>query len=67
MAIKVEITVERIPIVMDILPPYHIIEKISLPSVSVPKGILAGLAAVIYEVKISGIFRHYEFAEKASQ
>ena len=37
MAIKVEITVERIPIVMDILPPYHIIEKISLPSVSVPK------------------------------
>ena len=36
-AIKVEITVANPPIKIEILPPYQIIEKISLPIVSVPK------------------------------
>ena len=35
-AITVEISVESRPIASDILPPYQIIEKISLPIVSVP-------------------------------
>ena len=36
-AIKVEITVANPPIKIEILPPYQIMEKISLPIVSVPK------------------------------
>ena len=36
-AIKVEITVANPPIRIEILPPYQIMEKISLPIVSVPK------------------------------
>ena len=36
-AIKVEITVANPPIRSEILPPYHIMEKMSLPIVSVPK------------------------------
>ena len=36
-AIKVEMTVANPPIRSEILPPYHIMEKMSLPIVSVPK------------------------------